>query len=219
MERETPYADHNPSPADYDPEQHIGEDEVIREDVDRGVLARADFVPVSGSAVVAPDVSVSPRPVTGTAVAEPLTALSPRELEDTGLSPRELEDTGGAASPMDSGVDEATLERIRQNEAAGAKPVEAPPESIQEDAPVTAITDATGRTTSDLPLQPGMEVFSLDDHKVGSVKEVRISDFLVNRPLARDVFVPFECVRTADGGRVSLKIASGEIDDQGWVNP
>ena len=55
--------------------------------------------------------------------------------------------------------------------------------------------------------------------KVGTVKAVHGTDFVLDRPTARDLFVPFSAVRTVDGERVMLGIRAGEIDDQHWPNP
>lgn len=211
MERDTQRrTDHNPSPADLDPEQTIPADETYRADVDRPLGARADLTTMGGTAVVAPDISVSPRPISGAAIAEPTAPLSASDLRDIGVSP----------DPMAAGVDAATLERVQANEAAGATAVDAPPDSIPETHPVTAITDETGHTTAQLNVQAGAEVVGLDGEKIGEVRAIRMGDFLVHRPLfSKDVYVPFECVQEATGDRVTLTIPAGEVGDQGWAHP
>ncbi len=77
----------------------------------------------------------------------------------------------------------------------------------------------------------GMEVMSIDGHSVGKVKEVRAEDFLLDRPLARDLYVPFSFVLAAEdyGGtfrrgrteptEVVLSISEEHLDKQGWRNP
>jgi hypothetical protein len=74
----------------------------------------------------------------------------------------------------------------------------------------------------------GMEVMSIDGHPVGKVKEVRDGDFLLDRPLARDLYVPYTSVLAAEdyggkfaGGRVEptevvLNVSETHIDNQGW---
>ena len=58
-----------------------------------------------------------------------------------------------------------------------------------------------------------------DGEKVGAVKEVHGTDFLLERPMGRDLFVPFSAVRTVDGERVLLSCRAAEIDDQHWPTP
>jgi hypothetical protein len=73
----------------------------------------------------------------------------------------------------------------------------------------------------------GMEVVGFDGEVVGTVKEVRDADFLVDRPLARDVYVPIEAVQaivdaTASDSvnpRVILTIRAGSVGDQRWPHP
>jgi hypothetical protein len=74
----------------------------------------------------------------------------------------------------------------------------------------------------------GMEVKSIDGEVLGHVKEVRSGDFLLERPFARDLFVPFDVVLATPhqyekfrGGptqptEVVLSITSAHIDQQGW---
>jgi hypothetical protein len=73
-----------------------------------------------------------------------------------------------------------------------------------------------------------MPVVGIDGTPVGRVKAVGDDDFLVDRPLARDVYVPFSCVLNTTnewedvrGGPVQptavvLTVASSEVDDQHW---
>src|ERR1700737_2484659 len=74
----------------------------------------------------------------------------------------------------------------------------------------------------------GMEVMSIDGHAVGKVKEVRAEDFLLDRPLARDLYVPFAFVMGAEdyGGtfrrgpveetEIVLSVSGSHLDNQGW---
>lgn len=68
-------------------------------------------------------------------------------------------------------------------------------------------------------IREGMQVVGSDEKNVGEVKEVRRSDFLVDRPLARDVYIPYEAVQAASGDRVTIAVPAGEVNDQGWANP
>ena|SRR5947208_934985 len=77
-------------------------------------------------------------------------------------------------------------------------------------------------------IQVGMDVMSVNGRHVGKVKEVRAEDFLLDRPLARDLYVPYTSVLAAEdyGGtfrrgrvpptEVVLSVADGHLDDQGW---
>lgn len=75
---------------------------------------------------------------------------------------------------------------------------------------------APGRT---LDLHVGMIVIGYMGDILGSIKEVRVSDFLVERTLARDVYVPFYAVRQVLDNLVALKIAGNQIDEMHWPSP
>ncbi len=67
-------------------------------------------------------------------------------------------------------------------------------------------------------VRTGMEVVGSRGAHIGTVKETRSSDFLVDRPAALDVFVPFDqCY--VEGDRVHLYIKADQVDDQGWEMP
>jgi hypothetical protein len=77
-------------------------------------------------------------------------------------------------------------------------------------------------------IHPGMAVVGIDGETIGTVKEVQEAEFLVDRPLARDLWVPFASVLEAgeQGGafrrgptqpsEVMLNISAAHVDDQGW---
>jgi hypothetical protein len=77
-------------------------------------------------------------------------------------------------------------------------------------------------------IQPGMDVVSIDGERLGRVKQVRETDFLLDRPLARDLWVPFTSVVEAGehGGafrrgptqptEVMLSVSAAHVDSQGW---
>jgi hypothetical protein len=77
-------------------------------------------------------------------------------------------------------------------------------------------------------IKPGMDVVSIDGERIGTVKEVREHDFLIDRHLARDLWVPFTSVVEAGehGGafrrgptqpsEVVLSVPAAHIDQQGW---
>ncbi len=113
----------------------------------------------------------------------------------------------------------------------------AAPNAFQEAGsalPTTEETPPAGFAPGDVSLNPssvvdeitladvvkeGMEVFDSEGKKVGKVKEVRPTDFLLGRMLlARNYYVPYlACTVSEDG--VHLKVKGSEINDQGWAFP
>jgi hypothetical protein len=80
-------------------------------------------------------------------------------------------------------------------------------------------------------IQVGMEVVSLNGQPLGRVKEVGENEFLIDRPMARDIYVPFRFVLADEaeserfrGGpsqpqRVVLTLTEGQVDSQHWRHP
>ncbi len=68
-------------------------------------------------------------------------------------------------------------------------------------------------------LREGMDVLDSKGIPVGHVKAIRDDDFLVDRPLARDVYAPFSAIAGVTEQRVTLNVAADEIDKQGWMKP
>jgi hypothetical protein len=73
----------------------------------------------------------------------------------------------------------------------------------------------------------GMEVTTLDGERIGTVKEVSADEFLLDRPLARDLWIPLSAVlATEDYTRnyrgpvqptvVVLSVSAAHIDAQAW---
>ncbi len=65
-------------------------------------------------------------------------------------------------------------------------------------------------------LKRGMCVEGLHGNKIGEIKEIREGDFLVNRPVARDVYVPFSAVRQVAHDRVTLNVPADAVDNMDW---
>jgi hypothetical protein len=78
-------------------------------------------------------------------------------------------------------------------------------------------------------IKVGMPVVGVDGKPIGKVKEVRMADFLVDRPLAHDVYVPFSFVlateneweRIRGGPRIGppevvLTVDAAHVDAQDW---
>jgi hypothetical protein len=71
-------------------------------------------------------------------------------------------------------------------------------------------------STEHFQVSVGMEVFGAETERVGQVKEMRASDFLVERPLQRDVYVPFAAIRDVTGNQVVLTVTSDHVDALKW---
>lgn len=67
-------------------------------------------------------------------------------------------------------------------------------------------------------IREGMEVVGRDSERVGQVKKVRSNDFLIDRAMARDVYVPMNAANV-ERGRIHLNVQAGEVDNQGWEMP
>ncbi len=73
----------------------------------------------------------------------------------------------------------------------------------------------------------GMDVIGVDGENVGNVKEVRANDFLLGRPMARDLYVPYQFVLSVpDRGEkpvrpteVVLTVSAASLDHQDWQHP
>ena len=71
-------------------------------------------------------------------------------------------------------------------------------------------------STEHFQVSVGMDVLGADQERVGQVKEVRASDFLVERPLQRDVYVPRAAIREVTGNQVVLTVTSDHVDALKW---
>ena len=78
---------------------------------------------------------------------------------------------------------------------------------------------ATGASVCRSHVTQGRDVYWADVRWAGVVKEVRRHDFLVARPLRRDVYVPIEAVRMVVDNGIMLSTLEGEIDAHGWPRP
>ena len=66
-------------------------------------------------------------------------------------------------------------------------------------------------------VQVGMDVIDLDGKAIGVVKRRRVLDFLVARPLKRDVYVPFSAIAGGNGRELRLSVASDAVGASGWA--
>jgi hypothetical protein len=67
-------------------------------------------------------------------------------------------------------------------------------------------------------LRLGMDVVGKNGNMIGSVKQIRDNDFLVDRSMARDIFVPFSACTKIDN-QVHLSVTADKVDNQGWQEP
>ncbi len=65
-------------------------------------------------------------------------------------------------------------------------------------------------------VRPGMEVIGKDGNHIGEVAQVRTNDFLVDRSMDRDVYVPFNACQATDDGRIRLNVRAEDVDEQAW---
>lgn len=73
-----------------------------------------------------------------------------------------------------------------------------------------------------------MEVMALDGERVGRVKAIHPDEFLVDRPMARDLWIPFAAMLAAEDYNpnfrrgpveptaVVLNVTHAHVDRQGW---
>lgn len=77
-------------------------------------------------------------------------------------------------------------------------------------------------TASDQEPSPpaiGAHVFDAFGEPAGRVKAVRDRDFLLGRPLARDVYVPFSAIRWPGESSLRIDVTNAEIDAVDWERP
>jgi sporulation protein YlmC with PRC-barrel domain len=67
-------------------------------------------------------------------------------------------------------------------------------------------------------IRPGMDVYDMNGQLVGRVKDVRSDDFLIDKRLARDVYVPFSSVREASD-RITIRSDEPEIERKNVIPP
>jgi hypothetical protein len=67
-----------------------------------------------------------------------------------------------------------------------------------------------------------MQVIGVDGEQIGKVKQIRDNDFLLDRPMARDLFVPYQFILSVPDqwekgpNEVVLTISSAHVDSQNW---
>ena len=116
---------------------------------------------------------------------------------------------------------EDTAQRPRAGVADVGTAETRPVETATGGVAATPSAGVAGDRTADVSRQAraGMEVVGSDGERVGTVKEVRAEDLLVDRAMRRDLYVPLAAIREVTGQRVVLTVPADEADDQGWPNP
>lgn len=67
-------------------------------------------------------------------------------------------------------------------------------------------------------VRAGMEVVDTNGNRVGQVKEVRDNEFLLDRTMARDIYIQFSALGKVDD-RIWLNIMESQIDQTDWPRP
>ena len=65
-------------------------------------------------------------------------------------------------------------------------------------------------------IREGAEVVGSDGESLGQVKQVRDDDFLLDRPMKRDLFVPLSVVALAGVDRIVLELSADEVGERNW---
>jgi ferritin-like metal-binding protein YciE len=86
-------------------------------------------------------------------------------------------------------------------------------------APGQGYTSTSPRTSLSSQLQPGMRVIGSDNGSIGQVRDVRENDFLIDLPMKRDAYVPFDAIEEVTIDLVALNIPSDQVGAMGWDNP
>ena len=68
-------------------------------------------------------------------------------------------------------------------------------------------------------IREGMDVVSSDGESLGTVKQARDNDFLLDRSMSFDVFVPFDLVASTDGNRVMLSVSKDDFSNMNLQRP
>ncbi len=65
-------------------------------------------------------------------------------------------------------------------------------------------------------ISTGMKVVGVNGHNVGRVKGVEEDFFVLDRPKAADLAVPFDACMKVEGDVVWLRVEATEVYHQGW---
>jgi uncharacterized protein (TIGR02271 family) len=198
-------------------EVHVERRDVAERPIGPGEAAQAFQegtirVPVRGEEAVVRKEAV----VTGEVAVQKEQTTEREEIADTVR--RERVEVDG-----DQGSDAGATTPAREAAMASTASMAGTPAGRRETTRTTDTTETATRSRGGrLPgnmLAQDMEVVGSDGESVGRVKEVREGDFLVDRPSARDVYVPMDAVTEVANDRVTLNVQGHEVDDMGWPRP
>jgi hypothetical protein len=68
-------------------------------------------------------------------------------------------------------------------------------------------------------VRASMHVQGADGVSVGQIKEVRQDDFLVDRRMQRDIYIPLDAIQDVSGNQVLLNVTANQVDNMGWPTP
>lgn len=70
-------------------------------------------------------------------------------------------------------------------------------------------------------LHQGMLVVGTNGNQIGTIKEVQMHsrNFLVNRSMQRDIYIPFSAIQSVQNQQVVLNIPANQVDNQDWPSP
>lgn len=69
---------------------------------------------------------------------------------------------------------------------------------------------------TEFTVKSGMEVLGSDGDRVGAVKGAQHDYFLVDRSLARDLYIPYSAIERVEGNAVILNLTDEEAPNMGW---
>src|SRR6478752_1562851 len=74
------------------------------------------------------------------------------------------------------------------------------------------------RTTDQTQLRAGTKVESADGANLGTVKEIQLKHYLIEKGLIfkHDLYVPYEAIANYDGETAWLNVTKAEVDASNW---
>lgn len=84
---------------------------------------------------------------------------------------------------------------------------------------VVGTTGATATARQRVDIREGMTVVAADGDTVGGVKEVRGSDFLLDRPMQRDIYVPISLAQSTSGNVLYLSTTGDDLSNMNLEQP
>lgn len=128
------------------------------------------------------------------------------------------------ASPDQQTPNQPYTDQQMQGQPYGAMPVQplnqGSNQSVQQPHPSNQTSGTANQQMSPASqLQQGMQVVGSDMGKIGNVKDIRENDFLIDIPMQRDIYAPFNAIQNVNGDQVILNVPTGQIQHMNWPNP